>query len=239
MIYLGPTCNKFDHFYVDSQWNKCKEIFRNELLDVFQAPLVGAASDGDSPRRKLMEEKSTSKEGDRYNIKSQNFTLSCCVERNDVGIVYCLNIMNQDYIHNGKKLTYPLDHPTRQLYVGNHLAHHNHLFLVRESFDMHMHGLLLEDVVRKDRQNWASAQRLMFPRVQQCLKDLETGEKKEDVVGTRMYLHICYLYVEIFCSLSQSLLERITNASVVANFLRILRSWVHTQIKFHYKTVLY
>ena len=67
----------------------------------------------------------------------------------------------------------------------------------------------------------------MFPRVQQCLKDLETGEKKEDVVGTRIYLHICYLYVEIFCSLSQSLLERITNASAVANFLRIWRSWVH------------
>ena len=137
----------------------------------------------------------------------------------------CLNIMNQDYIHNGKKLTYPLDHPTRVIYVGNHVAHINHLFLVKEKFDIKVHGLRVEDVERKDRQNWASAQRFLFPRVQQGLRNLETGVdgRKEDVLGTRIYLFICYLYVEIFCSFNPSLYDRVKNASTVVNFQR---SWI-------------
>ena len=81
--------------------------------------------------------------------------------------------MNQDYIHNGKKLTYPLDHPTRILCIGHHIAHIDHLFLGREKFDINTHGLHIEEVERKDRQNRASAQRLKFPSVQQCLQNLE------------------------------------------------------------------
>ena len=61
------------------------------------------------------------------------------------------------------------------LISGSHLITMNHLHLIMERFESHQHGLRTEDVVRKDRQNWASVQRLMFPCVQNCLKSLETG----------------------------------------------------------------
>ena len=183
-------------------------------------------------------EKSTSDEGDRYKINNDNFAMSGSIERNENGVPYCVNIMDQDYIHNGKKLTYPLVHPMRVLYVGNHLAHMNHLFLVREKIDIQTHGLRIEDVERKDRQNWGSAQRFMFPRVQACLRNLERGvdDRKEDVLGTKIYLFICYLYVEIFCSLSLSLRDRVKNASTVVNFFRIWRSWVYRSKSLNLKT---
>ena len=102
---------------------------------------------------------------------------------------------------------------------------HLNLVMVKNNFDFQEHGLRIEDIERKDHQNWASAQQLLFPRVQECLKKLEQGETearcKEDVLGTRMYLHIFYMYIEIFCSLSSSLLGRIKYASTVVNFLRI------------------
>ena len=68
----------------------------------------------------------------------------------------------------------------------------NHLLLVRDTFDSQTHGLRIEDVIRKDRQNWASAQRLIFSHFQQCLNDMEhgIGGRKEDVADTRTYLHV-------------------------------------------------
>ena len=83
-----------------------------------------------------------------------------------------------------------------------------------------------EDVKNKNRQNWASAQQKLFQRVQKCLEKLEKGEsssgRKEDVLRTRMYLYIFYMYVEIFCALT--LYERVHYASTVVNFLQILIS---------------
>ena len=48
VIYLGATCNKFDHQYVKDQWNRCKEIYKNEFLEIFKAPIAGFGSDGDA-----------------------------------------------------------------------------------------------------------------------------------------------------------------------------------------------
>ena len=44
----------------------------------------------------------------------------------------------------------------------NHMAH---LHLVTELFEIHKHGLTKNDILRKDRQNWASGQKLTFLRV--------------------------------------------------------------------------
>ena len=177
-----------------------------------------------------MMQHSTKKEGERFRIDNVNFTHTGMIGRDETGTPVCLNTMNQDYIHNGKKLTYPLDHPTRVIYVGNHVAHINHHFLVEEKFDIKVHGLRVEDVERKDRHNWASAQRFLFPRVQQCPRNLETGVdgRKEDVLGTRIYLFICYLYVEIFCSFNLSVCLRSSEERFYCSYcgLRIWRSWI-------------
>ena len=98
------------------------------------------------------------------------------------------------------------------------MAHLNHLLLVSHRFDAHVHGLRQEDLTREDRQNWASAQRLFFPRVQDCLFRIENGDgdvKPEDMKGTRVYLEMGFKYVEIFCSFTATLLQRIEYASYV------------------------
>ena len=132
VVFLGCTCNSFDHKYVEEQWKECKKIYGEHFLDVFKAPLVGQASDGDSRRKKLMEMNGGKKDGERFRIDSDNFTVSGEIEKDDKNKIVSLNVPNQDYIHNGKKSTYPLDHATRKLTVGNHMTHLNHILLVRE-----------------------------------------------------------------------------------------------------------
>ena len=62
----------------------------------------------------------------------------------------------------------------------------NHLQLVLDNFHHQEHGLEQTDIDREDRMNWESAQRLMFPKVQQTLKRLNQGigAEPENVQGT-------------------------------------------------------
>ena len=48
-------------------------------------------------------------------------------------------------------------------------------------------------------------------------------------------LNIFHMYVEIFCSLSLTLLERVQYASTVVNLLIIWRSWIHHSPDLHLK----
>jgi hypothetical protein len=71
-------------------------------------------------------------------------------------------IHSQDPIHNGKKLVNPLDAGSRVLVLGRHAAHLHDVKDVFDNMDMAKHGLRANDVLRKDRQNWAACQRLAF-----------------------------------------------------------------------------
>lgn len=192
VVYLGPTCNTFDYHYVMNQWQTVQQLYNEHLLGVFDAPLASKASDGDSRRRKVMEMKCNSADGERFTLDHQNFSLSGLAERLPDGRIAAPHIMNQDYMHNGKKLTYPLDHAFRRLSLGGHIVHINHLWLVHDRFSIQEHGLRIEDLEREDRQNWASAQRMFFPQVQECLRKIEQGVqgRAEDVKGTRIYLRM-------------------------------------------------
>lgn len=92
------------------------------------------------------------------------------------------------------------------------------------------HGLFLGDVERKDKQDWRSAQRLLFPRVRDCLQRAIDGDDhippQPQLLGSLFYLKMVWLYVEVFYSLSASLAERIRNAAYVLFFLRIWRAHV-------------
>ena len=79
---------------------------------------------------------------------------------------------NQDYIHNGKKLINPLDSNIRTLRLGGNLALHQHICQVFNRFTVDEHGLLQEDYDKKDRQNWAGAQRLCSQKVRKLLPPL-------------------------------------------------------------------
>jgi hypothetical protein len=63
-------------------------------------------------------------------------------------------------VHNDKKLINPLDSPIRILQLGGDICCLEHVSLVYVKFQLDEHGLYKEGYTRKDRQNWASAQRL-------------------------------------------------------------------------------
>ena len=229
VILLQAVCNKFTSEMVRNQWNNIKTLYNDHLLCVL-GPLVGHASDGDSRRRKLMLENSTSKLGERYKIKHENFTHSGLLV--DVaGKKLVQDLSDQDFIHNAKKLVNHLMHPSKVLSLGGQLCHMNHIqFLLDcQSFSAFDHGLQQSDVDRPDRMNWESAQRVLFPKVRVYLSKIADGAVcwEENVVGTMLYLEMVWKYVEIFYSVQASLTERVTNASYVCNFLRIWRLWVH------------
>ena len=73
--------------------------------------------------------------------------------------------------------------------------------------------------------NWESAQHILFPKVRECLQKINSGEilPKENVSGTIAYLEMAWRYIEIFYSLSASLVGKIKHASYVCNFLHIWR----------------
>ena len=225
---LQAVCNKFDHHMVRRQWDEIQVLYDRHLLPVL-GPLVGHASDGDSRRRKLHMEDATSKEGDRFGIQHENFTMSGSIAlKNGKKVIEGLS--DQDFIHNSKKLVNHLLHPSRILNLGGNLCHGNHLQLLIDNANLTKfdHGLQQSDVDRRDRMNWESAQRLLFPKIRDCLARIDSGaiQPQENVVGTRLYLYMVWKYVEIFYSLEATLTQRIENASYVCNFLRIWRLWV-------------
>ena len=229
VIILQAVCNKFDHMMVRNQWSSITELYNQYLLDVL-GPLVGHASDGDVRRRKLHLEDSNSIQGVRYSIDHENFTFSGRLDEVN-GKKFVVDLSDQDYVHNGKKIVNHLMHPSRVLSLGGNLCFMNNLQLLvnnehMSSFD---HGLQQPDIERRDRMNWESTQRLLFPKVRDCLMKIHNGEilPQENTSGTITYLQMAWRYVEIFYSLELSLTERIQCVSYVCNFLRIWRLWVY------------
>ena len=75
--------------------------------------------------------------------------------------------------------------------------HRNYLRLVYSTFSPHEHGLRKNDVEKKDRQNWAAAQRTTFPMVRKCLEKIISGDNSQNVcdsmaLGTKLYLEVIW-----------------------------------------------
>ena len=212
VVHLQATCNKFTHEYVRLQHQNIQQLYNEYLLPVL-GPLVGHASDGDSRRRKLHLEDSLSDEGQRFQINHENFTHTGKVVHGENGS-WVENLADQDYPHNGKKLVNHLKHSARVLSVGGNLAHMAHIELLINHNHFHalQHGLAVKDVEREDRQNWESAQKLLFPCVRNCLTEINNGnaQPQENVSGTIAYLEMCHRYVELFYSLSATLYDKVS-----------------------------
>ena len=100
--------------------------------------------------------------------------------------------------------------------MGSSIVHINHLRQVYERLPVESHGLARADIDRDDRQNWRSAQRISFHKVQSCLEAQELRGSHAE--GTRLYLKIVWYYAEFFCSPVASLATRIEYAAIFAIF---------------------
>jgi hypothetical protein len=212
---------------VDQQWEATSQFYDTHLKDVL-GPLTGRSSDGDSRRRKLMLRRAVSRESDRYwpIPEDEGFVFSYSKINSNDGTFTVSDIHDQDYVHNIKKLVNHLFHASREMKVGPYTIHSNHLRLVYDTFDVVQHGLIQEDVIRTDRQNFRSAQRVCFVKVQNCLHQLIEGTIENhapdaSLKGTWMYLKLLWCYCEIFLSETTLLQDRIMYCSLVIHFLGI------------------
>jgi len=83
-IQLSPTCNRFDHKYVDGQWDRLQEMWDKHLTPLGLL-LVGHGSDGDSRRFKLQKEKMTTLPNltthEQFRLDHEGFTLYAVKDR--------------------------------------------------------------------------------------------------------------------------------------------------------------
>ena len=232
-ILIQPTCNRFDATFVSNQWGSCKDLYQEANLHDILEPAIGHSSDGDSRRRSLMITKAISQTGDRHQPIPREDGFIFTAEKIPAGNAPGYNLkglMDQDYVHNHKKLVNHLFHVNRDLRMGPYVVHSNHIRLACERLGYVTCGLGVNDVERKDRQNWRSAQKLCFEKVQASLQRLIDGNDENRPVvgakGTLVFLKIIWFYVEIFISSKASLLERIKYAGLVTHFLAIWRNFI-------------
>ena len=183
-VVIMPTCNRFSHEFVCSHWCQLGQLFQ-QFLEPVLGPLIGNSSDGDSRRRKLMLQSAEGNTYSEFNPISQDlgfiFHATWEDSPNEPTGYKVRDLCDQDAIHNHKKCINPLDHATRILHLGkNHMTHMNQLQLVTELFEIHQHGLTKNNILRKDRQNWASVQKLTFLRVQNCLQQIGETSRPPD-----------------------------------------------------------
>ena len=142
------TCNCFNSGWVKNQWEVIDRMWEKSCLAAV-GPILGHASDGDSRKRQLMLGDYKSSIGNRLEVGWEGWIFSASVDSNGSAT----GLHDQDYIHNGTKLINPLLSAARTLQLGGDLCLHGHIELVFQQFGSDEHGLRMEDVDRKDRQN--------------------------------------------------------------------------------------
>lgn len=225
-LLATSTCNKFDAGWVRTQWQSLQSLWAIHCLQSV-GPLLGHSSDGDSRRRKLMLEDYTGRgiPGPRQNLRWEGWLLTHSFTTE--GFIHAHGLHDQDYIHNGKKLINPLDSTARTLKLGDHVASLCHFVTLCELYKPDEHGLNREDILRTDRQNWASGQRLCSRKVANCLQMLRERQdtRIERTLGTEIYITICADYLDIFMNPCLTLRERVVLCGKVSFFFRLWRLW--------------
>ena len=222
VLCVSCTCNCFNSQWVKDQWDRIDKLW-DKHCKIVVGPIIGHASDGDSRRRQLMLADYKSTDGQRLKVDWPGWVFSAELDSNG----NAMGLHDQDFIHNGKKLINPIDSPVRTPQLGSDIVTLTHVGLVYNKFSCDQHGLKLEDTNRKDRQNWASAQRICQKRTRDCLAELRRSKEvhQERTLGTELYLEVCSNYIDIFLSPRLNLRSRIVLASKVSFFFRIWKLW--------------
>lgn len=217
-ILATSTCNKFNSEWVRMQWTAIVAKWNIHCRSQV-GPILGHASDGDARRRKLMlyDYSGQGSRAPRQCIGWEGwvFSHSYNTENGDP-----TGLHDQDFIHNAKKLINPLDSPSKVMHIGNSIATLEHIEMMYKLYTISEHGLNHEDLLRTDRQNWSSAQRLCNRKVVSCLEDMRVrGDGRlEMTLATEVYLSICADYIDIFLNHRLDLRSRIVKCAKVSFF---------------------
>ena len=232
-ILLMGTCNAFAAAdFVRPQWILLEALYDKHLAPVL-GPMIGHASDGDPRRRKLQRADMLRKGDNMFTLEPPSFTHSMRVFTDTNGQEQFRDLHDQDYIHCGKKLINALHQSSRVLTVGpQKTAHMNHLTAVMDDTTNLSHGLRSGDDRRSGytAMDWPSAERLMSPRVLECLEGMWKGvggrrPTYPEAQGTWRFLFVVRKFVNIFQSRVLSYKQRIENAAYVVTYLRLWRQW--------------
>ena len=63
----------------------------------------------------------------------------------------------------------------KTLQLGVDKVFHTHLGMIYNMYTFDEHGLILEDVQRKDRQNWTSVERMCQQKTHECLAGMKNS----------------------------------------------------------------
>ena len=133
-----------------------------------------------------------------------------------------MELCSQDTIHILAKLRTRLVTPTNLLVLGTETACRAHLEHIVHSISKATHGLTLQSISHKDKQNYESVSILVSESVQQCLQKECTLRPK----GTEIYLSLMRNIRNAFFDKSLSPLDRIFLLWTTVFFCRIWRSWL-------------
>ena len=229
--------------YLLPQWALLEQWYDKHLREII-GPLIGHSSDGDSRRRKaFMKESRTRVTQDargvwlRFTVDLPSFTFS---SRFHLG--HPMMCMDQDFIHNIKKLINVLASQARKLNLGGDLLNLGMLDIIKTTFHSSAHGLLQEDLHRKGNMamDFPSACRLFSPRMLHCIDNHIEGKTPDQsfapyLRGMRRYLGLIRTYASIFMSKGLGFRERIRRAAYVATYLRLWRQWIKLSPVLTYK----
>jgi hypothetical protein len=140
-----------------------------------------------------------------------------------------VDLHDQDYIHNVKKLVNNMHVPTRALaFTARYIATLNHVDLVRLNTVAGTLSLQVRDTQRKDRQNWVSTQHVISRHVRVEMERMEDPQVDgERMMGTRKYLEMCWKYTHMYYSKTLSMVKRVGYAIYVIHFLRLWRMYIY------------
>ena len=245
-VVLVATCSTFDYqTYLVPQWNEVERLFR-EVIEPIGLVFHGHSSDGDSRRRRAFMLHGASEVGVRCGIAAEGFTL---YSRFDENTGHNIINLDQDYLHNIKKLVNCMQHASRRLLLGpNKFASLECLL-----------GLV---DVRAGAGTMASEGRIwngrgsrlwMSPLLFVCVQPGPYGPWRKSACMGGAEVRQCHTWPEVYACSNSCIRthpafsaktsrtgERVENAATVATYLRLWREWVRNTNEFdlneHYVT---
>ena len=196
-ILIQGTCLTFNtDDYVLPQWDQLAVWYKKHLRHVV-GPRIGESSDGD-PRRRKAFWRASMRGGDlprqgQLTVDVAGFTMKG-IEVNGQTTLR----MDQDYIHNLKKLINVLNNASRTVTLCSHPMTLAALEVIKTQFpNLASHGLLSDDLIRSGpmAMDVPSAVRLTSQKFLRCLKTLKDGdhlhEKLPYMEGYLLYFGMC------------------------------------------------
>lgn len=139
-----------------------------------------------------------------------------------------ISVCVQDTVHIGTKMRNRLLNSSIVLYMGNQIASIIHMKMLLEKLSKEVHGLTWSDILPEDRQNYASLEKLMQPRVINALE-----KNVVDCDSTVMYLKLCKQITSSYLDVDLEQVERIYRIWHAAYFLRSWRIWIQSKENEH------